>query len=376
MRKAIIFGVTGQDGSHLADFLLAKDYKVVGVARRTSQPSTQNIESCIWNEDSFKLVQGDVTDPMSVYRVIRDNTALHDDDMWLDESDDSSLVTEIYNLAAQSHVKVSFDEPIHTTDVTYKGCLNILEAIRTMRLENYCRFYQASSSEMFGSSFQWRGKEGMFEQVHPSQWMYHHSPYQDENTPFLPNSPYAIAKLGAHHAVRMYREAYKLHASSGILFNHEGERRGDDFVTQKIAKWAAECKTTYDALRCVEVYLKYLPELTLGNMDASRDWGYAPDYVEAMWLMLQQEKPDDYVVATGETHTVREFVEAACEYIGVSVNDVKILTDNSLLRPSEVPYLRGDASKAKRVLGWEPKTKFKEMVGKMVQYQIDLLTHG
>lgn len=327
--KAILTGVTGQDGSHLADLLLDKEYDVIGITRRSSCDTTGRIKH-LSNNNKFTLLEGDVTDISSLINIFKDN-------------DD---VDEIYNLAAQSHVATSFKQPAHTWDVTGKGCLNILQAIVDTGLSS-ARFYQASSSEMFGSSYD-RDRNG--------------EKYQNEKTKLMPNSPYAIAKTAAHHAVRVYRDAYDLHASSGILFNHEGPRRGDNFVTQKIINWIAEFVKQYKS--------KDFPKLRLGNLDASRDWGYAGDYVEAMWMMLQQDQADDYVICTGETHTIREFLELAFKEIDVDNWEDWVVVDPEFYRPSEVPYLRGDCSKAIRKLGWRPKYNLEGLIRLMLDAKL------
>lgn len=357
--KAIIFGITGQDGSHLAEFLLGKDYEVVGVARRSSVDTNGRIRHLLDNP-RLDMVSGDITDVGSVYRILRDN----------------DNVDEIYNLAAQSHVGVSFKQPGLTWDITGKGCLNILQGIVDLNLG--CKFYQASSSEMFGNSYD-VDKDGR---------------YQDEETKFLPQSPYAIAKCAAHYMVRLFREAYGVHSSAGILFNHEGPRRGETFVTRKITKWIGDfIKWKKDnALRFrmpedftaisfsednIHIHPKAMntdgkvtpsfPKLRLGNLDAFRDWGYAGDYVEAMWLMLQQEKPDDYVICTGETSTVKEFLVAAFNYVGIYDWEPFVVIDPKFCRPAEVNYLKGRFSKAKEKLGWEPKTDLQGLVNIMMK---------
>ena len=326
--KAIITGVTGQDGSHLADLLLGKGYEVLGVVRRSSSDSTSRIKH-LSNNNKFKLCEGDVTDVSSVLNIFKDN---HE-------------VDEVYNLAAQSHVATSFKQPAHTWDVTGKGCLNLLQALVDTELD--AKFYQASSSEMFGSSFD-RNRDGV--------------KYQNENTKLMPNSPYAISKTAAHHAVRMYRDAYELHASSGILFNHEGPRRGDNFVTQKIINWISEFVKQYKS--------EDFPKLRLGNLDASRDWGFAGDYVEAMWLMLQQDKPDDYVICTGETHTIRDFLDIAFKQIDIDNWEDWVVIDPEFYRPSEVPYLKGDCSKAIKKLGWRPKYNLEGLIRLMLDAKL------
>ena len=281
--KAIIFGVTGQDGSYLSELLLEKGYEVVGVQRRASTNNTERLTSLLEN-DRFKLIEGDVTDFISVSGIINDNQP-----------------DEVYNLAAQSHVATSFNEPLHTWRVDAEGPFNILESVRRYAFK--AKFYQASTSEMFGSV------------VDPDG-------YQRETTAFSPQSPYAIAKLAAHHKTRLSREAYGMYACSGILFNHESERRGEKFVSRKITKWVAEFNnwmkdenkpfdTVADPNNIISVMHpdRHFPKLRLGNLDAARDWGYAPDYVKAMWMMLQQEKADDYVIATGIQYSIKEFIE-------------------------------------------------------------------
>ncbi len=363
--KAIIFGVTGQDGSHLADLLLSKNYEVIGVARRCSIDNTERIKH-LENHSNFTVASGDITDAHSVINILRDN----------------GDVDEVYNLAAQSHVGVSFKQPGLTWDITGKGCLNILQGIVDLGLK--CRFYQASSSEMFGDSYDVDE---------------HGEKYQNEETKFLPQSPYAIAKCAAHYMVRLFREAYGVHASAGILFNHEGERRGENFVTRKITKWVAEfsgwCRNVHinpataaardpNVLQFTEDNIQVPPgrfidakatvshpKLRLGNLDAFRDWGYAGDYVDAMWRMLQQEDPDDYVICTGETHTIREFLDVAFAGVGVSDWEKFVVIDPKFYRPAEVDYLRGDASKAKEKLGWEPKHSFQDLVDTMMEHDLN-----
>lgn len=316
MRTALIYGVTGQDGSYLAENLLNHGYRVVGVKRRTSSDNTARLKHLIGHQ-YFTLEEGDVCDSSYIF------SSLLKYEPWL-----------VFNLAAQSHVGTSFEQPIWTTNATYIGALNILEAIRLSKED--IRFYQASSSEMFGKSV---GPTG----------------FQNEDTPFLPQSPYAIAKLAAHHAVRLYREAYGIFACSGILFNHESERRGDNFVTKKIADYVKNLGFSIQ-----------IPTLRLGNLNASRDWGHAEDYVEAMRLMMEYNTPDDYVIATGETHTVEDFLKEAFSLIHIDDYKSFIEIDESLKRPAEVSFLRGDASKARRVLGWAPKILFKDLVKRMV----------
>lgn len=325
--KAIVTGITGQDGSHLADLLLDRGYEVIGVVRRTSTPNTQRIEHLL-NNPNFKLEEGDITDYSSIVRIL----SKHSD------------AGEFYNLAAQSHVAVSFKQPGLTWDITAKGCLNILQAIVDLSLQEKIKFYQASSSEMFGKNYDTVNGDKI----------------QNENTKFLPQSPYAIAKCAAHEAVRLYREAYGLHASAGILFNHEGPRRGETFVTRKITKWIGEyVKSGKDPS---------FPKLRLGNLEAWRDWGYAGDYVEAMWLMLQQDEGDDYVVCTGETHTIKDFLDAAFSHVGISDWSDLVVQDPEFYRPAEVDYLKGDNTRALLQLGWTPKTSFTDLVAMMTEH--------
>ena len=354
MKKAIIFGITGQDGSHLAELLLEKDYQVVGVARRVSVDTKSRICHILDNEN-LTIVSGDLTDAHSTINILKD----HQD------------AAEVYNLAAQSHVAVSFKQPALTWDITGKGCLNILQGLTDLGMTN-TRFYQASSSEMFGKNYD--VEVGMTTEIK----------YQNEETKFLPQSPYAISKCAAHYMTRLYREGYGLHASAGILFNHEGPRRGENFVTRKITKWIGDfikwcningvkpADLTNDA---DEVYVNgrkdrsqglQFPKLRLGNLDAYRDWGYAGDYCEAMWMMLQQESPDDYVICTGETHTVREFLTIAFNSVGLNDWEDLVVVDPEFYRPAEVDYLRGDCSKAKEKLGWTPKHTFEDLVKMMV----------
>lgn len=355
MKKAIIFGTTGQDGSHLSDLLLSKNYQVVGVTRRSSTDNTSRLKHLL-QDNRFTLLEGDITDPHSVLSVLSEH----------------ANVDEVYNLAAQSHVAVSFKQPALTWDITGKGCLNILQSMVDLKIN--ARFYQASSSEMFGKNYD----------VDRSQ-----NKFQNEETKFMPQSPYAIAKCAAHHLTRLFREAYDMHASAGILFNHEGERRGETFVTRKITKWVGEyhkwrkkgvkyLKLVHEDIEPFEenpdlLYrvdhgeLITFPKLRLGNLDAFRDWGYAGDYVEAMWMMLQQDIPDDYVICTGETHTIREFLEVAFKQIGIDNWSDLVIQDPEFYRPAEVDYLRGCNEKAEEKLGWTPKHSFEELVKLMVE---------
>jgi GDPmannose 4,6-dehydratase len=316
--KALITGITGQDGSYLAELLLSKDYEVYGIIRRSSSFNTARIDQVYEDphvpNPRLHLVYGDLNDASSLNRILR-----------------TIRPDEIYNLGAQSHVRVSFDIPEYTAEVTGVGTIRLLEAIRESGLTP--KFYQASSSEMYGKV-----------QEIP----------QRETTPFYPRSPYGAAKLYAYWVTVNYREAYNLFACNGILFNHESPRRGETFVTRKITKAAARIK------------LGLQQDLYLGNLESKRDWGYAGDYVEAMWLMLQQERPDDYVIATGETHSVRECVDLAFGHLNLDWRKhVKI--DPRYFRPTEVDLLIGDASKAKRQLGWEPKVSFQQLMTMMVE---------
>jgi len=310
---ALVTGITGQDGSYLAEFLLEKGYEVHGLVRRSSSVARVRIESLPHGDDQpLHLHYADLDDPLGLARIIRDVGP-----------------DEVYHLAAQSHVQVSFEVPDYTGSVTGLGTMRLLEAIRLSGLP--MRFYQASSSEMFGSS----------------------PPPQNEDTRFHPRSPYAVAKVYAYWAAVNYREAYGLFASNGILFNHESPRRGETFVTRKITKAVAD------------IVHGRSEKLHLGNLEARRDWGFAGDYVEAMWLMLQHDQPDDFVVATGEAHSVREFCERAFDRVGLDYRD-HVVSDERLFRPAEVDYLLGDASKAQRTLSWKPRTTFEELVHMMV----------
>jgi len=318
-KTAFITGVTGQDGSYLAKLLLGKGYRVVGMKRRTSLINTSRLDDIeVFNHPNFKLEYGNMTDSSSLYALLMK----HKPD-------------EIYNLAAQSHVRVSFEVPEETLDVVGGGVLKLLEAYRLICPQ--ARFYQASSSEMYGDNI---------------------NVPQNEETRMTPASPYAAAKLYAHNLCRNYRESYGLHISSGILFNHESPVRGETFVTRKITLAAANIK------------LGKQETLYLGNLDAKRDWGFAGDYVEAMWLMLQQPKGDDFVISTGETHTVSEFLQVVFEHAGLDINK-HVKNDTRLYRPHEVPILLGDSSKAERVLGWKPKTTFKDLAHMMYDADYD-----
>jgi GDPmannose 4,6-dehydratase len=317
MRKALVTGVTGQDGSYLAELLLSKGYEVYGLVRRSSSLNTERLEDVYQDPHSpeyrLRLVYGDLEDGSALANLVK-----------------QVRPDEVYNLGAQSHVRVSFDVPEYTVSTVALGTLRLLEAVR--ELGSGCRFYQASSSEMFGSS----------------------PPPQNEDTPFRPRSPYACAKSFAHQLCQNYRDAYQLHICCGILFNHESPRRGIPFVTRKITRAAARIKHGLDS------------KLYLGNLDARRDWGFAGDYVEAMWLMLQQPEPDDYVIATGESHSVRDVLDLAFGTLGLDWKP-HVQIDPRYFRPTEVNHLRGDASKARRKLGWQPKVSFAELITMMVQ---------
>ena len=320
MPKALITGVTGQDGSYLADFLLSQGYGVVGMVRRTS---TINFHRVAHIQNKIELVPGDLLDQVSMIHILEEHRP-----------------DEVYNLAAQSFVQTSWTQPVFTGEVTALGVTRMLDAIRTV--DSRIRFYQASSSEMFGKVVEVP---------------------QKESTPFYPRSPYGVAKVYGHWITINYRESYDMHATSGILFNHESPRRGMEFVTRKITHHVAKIK------------LGLSNELRLGNLDARRDWGFAGDYVKAMWLMLQQDKPSDYVVATGETHSVEEFLNEAFGYVNLDWHDF-VIQDPRYMRPAEVDLLVGDPSKAGRDLGWEPAVTFAELVRMMVDADIKLLKDG
>jgi GDPmannose 4,6-dehydratase len=349
MKKALITGITGQDGSYLAEFLLNKGYEVHGIKRRSSTFNTQRIDHIYIDPHvsgaKLFLHYGDLSDPGIITEIL-----------WKIQPD------EVYHLGAQSHVRVSFDMPEYTGDITGLGTVRILEAIRRSGIKT--KFFQASSSEMFGAT----------------------PPPQNEKTPFYPRSPYAAAKVYAYWITVNYREAYKIFACNGILFNHESPRRGETFVTRKITRGLAN------------ILLGRQNKIYLGNLNAKRDWGFAPEYVEAMWLMLQQEEPDDYVIGTGESHSVREFVEKAFNYVGIELEwkgkdlnekgliksvsnkwnnilksgDVVIEVDPKYFRPTEADHLKADITKARKKLGWEPRTTFEELIKIMVDYDMKL----
>ena len=319
MKRALITGINGMDGSHLADFLLEKGYEVYGMERRTSSPNRTNTKHL---EGKITFLNGDLTDQNSLVRCLRESNP-----------------HEVYNLAAQSFVGESWNTPEQTGDVNGLGTLRMLEAIREYGRE--VKYYQASTSEMFGRMVE-----------NPA----------NENTPFYPRSPYGVAKLYGHWITKNYRESYDVFACSGILFNHESERRGIEFVTRKITDGVAR------------ICLGLQDHIMLGKLDSKRDWGYSPDYVECMWLMLQQNKPDDYVVATGKAHTIREFLDYSFQHIGITDWSDYIIQDPRFMRPAEVDVLCGDSTKARETLGWVPKTSFGQLVSKMVANDIKLLS--
>lgn len=331
MKAALVTGVTGQDGSYLAEFLLKKDYDVFGMTRFCSEKKHGRIEH-IKENPRFQVVEGDLTDTSRINKIIN--------------SFEKYDAVEVYNLGAISFVKISFDQPEYTANVDALGTLRILEAIRQCNFSSKFRFYQASTSEMYGKIVE---------------------PIQNETTPFYPRSPYGVAKLFAFWMTKNYRESFGLYACSGILFNHESERRGAEFVTRKITLGLAE-------------YMRSGTPIELGNIDAQRDWGHAADYVEMMWQMLQQNTPDDFVIATGETHSVRNFIEEACKILNIPIewredhyvdlrNSKPIVVINPVFyRPAEVDVLIGDSSKALRVMGWKPTTTFKDLVKRMVLF--------
>ena len=318
MKRALITGINGMDGSHLADLLLEKGYKVFGMERRCSSPNRRNSHHL---EGKITFLTGDLTDQNSLMRCLK-------------ESDPD----EIYNLAAQSFVGASWGTPEQTSDVTGLGVLRMLEAIR--EYNKGIKFYQASTSEMFGKMVE-----------NPA----------NENTPFYPRSPYGVAKLYGHWITKNYRESYDMFNVSGILFNHESERRGVEFVTRKITDGVAK------------IHLGIEDFVTLGNLDSKRDWGYSPDYVESMWLMMQHETPEDFVIATGESYSIRQFLDAAFTAVGIENWEKHVKQDPRYMRPAEVDVLRGDSTKAKETLGWSPTTPFDEMVRRMVKNDIKLL---
>jgi GDPmannose 4,6-dehydratase len=317
-KRALITGIGGMDGSHLAEFLISKNYEVFGIERRKSIPHTPNLKNI---HDKINILKGDLSDQNSIVRAIKD-----------------SEPHEVYNLGAQSFAGESWSTPEQTSDITGLGALRVLEAIREYGHKN-TKFYQASSSEMFGK----RGGTA------------------NESTEFYPCSPYGVSKLYAHWITKNYRESYNMFAVSGILFNHESERRGHEFVTRKITDAVAK------------IHLGLADHVTLGNLDSRRDWGYSPDYVEGMWLMMQQDVPEDFVLATGETYSIRDFLDTAFGCIGIDNWSNYVKFDKNLLRPVDPMFLLGDASKAKEKLNWAPKTSFGDMVNRMVSNDIELL---
>jgi len=321
MKRALITGINGMDGSYMADFLLDKGYQVYGMERRSSSKNRVNTLHLETNKN-FTFLNGDLTDQNSLLRVIKESNP-----------------DEVYNLGSQSFVGESWNTPEQTGDVSGMGVLRMLEAIR--EYEKPIKFYQASTSEMFGRMVENPAKE---------------------TTPFYPRSPYGCAKLYGHWITKNYRESYGMFNVSGILFNHESERRGIEFVTRKITDGVAK------------IHLGLQDHITLGNLDAKRDWGYAPDFVEAMWMMLQQDEPDDYVIATGKDYTIREFLDCAFQHVGISDWSDYVKQDDRYMRPAEVAVLCGNSTKAKDELGWKPKTPFKEMVFKMVDNDIRILS--
>ncbi len=342
MKKALITGITGQDGAYLAEFLIRKGYQVHGIKRRSSSFNTSRIDHLYQDlradsKKSLILHYGDVTDTTNIIRIMQEVQP-----------------DEVYNLAAQSHVRVSFETPEYTANADALGTLRILEAIRILGFTQTTRFYQASTSELYGNA--------------PAP--------QNEMTPFAPRSPYGVAKLYAYWITANYREAYNMFACNGILFNHESPHRGETFVTRKITRALAR------------IALGIQKQLYLGNLDAYRDWGYAQDYVEAMWLMLQHHAADDFVIATGQVHSVRQFVEAACNYLGITISwqgkgltekginaangHVLVSIDPAYFRPTEVHYLHGDATKALKILGWQPRVSFETLVCLMMEHDLQL----
>lgn len=320
MKRALITGITGMDGSHMADFLLEKGYKVFGMERRSStlnRDNTLHLES----DENFEFINGDLSDQNSIFRVLKETKP-----------------DEVYNLGSQSFVAESWNTPEQTGDVTGLGALRVLEAIREYGED--VKFYQASTSEMFGKMEQ----------------------FANEDTIFYPRSPYGVAKLYAHWITINYRESYNMFNVSGILFNHESERRGLEFVSRKITDGIAK------------IHLGLQDKITLGNLDTKRDWGYAPDYVEAMWLMLQRDKPQDFVVATGKVRSLGEFLDSSFQHIGISDWSKYVGQDPRYMRPADVFYLAGDSSKIEQELGWKPKTSFDEMVSRMVKNDIKILS--
>ena len=328
---AIITGVTGQDGSYLSEWLLSKGYTVIGLHRRSSNNNFQRLNHILYNPN-FRLEEFDITDPSQVAQIIA-----------------KIQPHELYNLAAQSHVATSFKQPSTTMEINSTGVINILEAIRNYSAST--KFYQASTSEMFGRNV---SHNYAINEV-----------YQDENTELLPQSPYGVSKVAAHRMVQIYREAYNIFACSGILFNHESPRRGENFVTRKITKYIAK----------LTMGINNEPKIKLGNIHVHRDWGHAKDYIRAMWMMLQRDTPDDYVVATGETRTVSDFLQVAFNYVNLDYTKY-LEIDPSLYRPAEVEYLKGLPNKIRDILGWQPEISFEELVIDMIESDIKNYSHN
>ena len=369
MKSALITGVTGQDGSYLAELLLEKDYKVIGLKRRTSTDNLERLSKCV-NHPNFSIVEGEVADSGCVYKLI-----------------DKYKPDEVYNLAAQSHVGTSFEQPDFTFQVNTLGPLHFLEAIRSFSPNT--KFYQASTSEMFGKNYTEKSYDVYDEMYDGNSNKVIESKYQDEDTVFMPQSPYAIAKTAAHHLVRVYREAYNIFGCCGILFNHESERRGEHFVTRKITKWIGEFMAWISRHNIQysdlvfdedEIYIPgriskdqgfQFPKLRLGNLEARRDWGHAEDYVVAMYSMMQKENSDDYVIATGKTYSIKEFLNEAFSSIDIWDWNNYVVVDPKFYRPAEVEYLLGLPTKARDSLGWTPKTEFQELVHLMVDHDIN-----
>jgi GDPmannose 4,6-dehydratase len=367
---AVVTGVSGQTASYLCELLLDKGYRVIGTRRRTSTPNNDNLINCL-SHPNFELVIADITDYSCIHSLLMQYKP-----------------DEIYNLAAQSFVKASFDQPFHTFETDTIGVLNFLEVIRKEKLET--KFYQASTSEMFGKSYSQRtitnpkyvGRtdvcdfRDIYNPIAPDDYLIIEK-YQDENTIFMPQSPYGIAKLAAHHLCRLYRQSYGIHACCGILFNHESPRRGKEFVTRKITDYVGKLRSMMDKAEYQgdADIVNNAPKLKLGNLDAYRDWGHAKDYARAQYLIMQQDKPEDFVICMEETHTVREFCDAAFKTIGLDYNDwVEI--DPQFYRPSEVDFLLGDCTKAKSVLNWKPEYTFEQLVEEMVQADIERHKNG
>lgn len=358
MKSAIITGINGQDGSYLAELLLNNGYKVIGIKRRSSTNTDYRIKH-LFNNKNFHIIEGDICDFPFITKLIHEEQP-----------------NEFYNLAAMSHVGSSFNQPVHTFHVNCEAVINMLESIRNFSQET--RFYQASTSEMFGNNFR---QKTMFN--NEVEWLNltpetRYKNVQDENTPLNPRSPYAVAKVAAHNAVKLYRESYDIFACSGVLFNHESPRRGENFVTRKITKWIGEfCRCDDEYSNGLSHNLKdkdnilldtgyTFPKLRLGNLDSFRDWGHSRDYCNAMYLMLQQQNPDDYVICTGETHSIRDFLRVAFKCIGIDKWEEYVVQDSKFMRPCEVDYLCGDCTKAQTKLGWKHTTTFEDLVKEMV----------